>query len=66
MASRFEKDSPNNFRKEIIAFFRCCGVEEILIDQIMVENDHLLNNYLVATPELIARKLYQAKTGELL
>ncbi|MGN1280053.1 MAG: hypothetical protein ACI4T4_05125 [Limosilactobacillus sp.] len=49
------------FRQEMIRFYQTCQLLPSTIEQIMDENDELISRYLVATPELVARKLYQQK-----
>lgn len=47
------------FRQEMIRFYQACQLSTDEIDQVMDENGAQIGRYLVATPELVARKFYQ-------
>lgn len=49
----------NDFRQEMVIFYHACQVPTAMIERIMTENAELISRYLMATPELVARKLYQ-------
>ncbi|MGM9907723.1 hypothetical protein [Limosilactobacillus sp.] len=49
----------DRFRQALIRFYQACQLSSPTIEQIMEENDELISCYLAATPELVARKLYQ-------
>jgi hypothetical protein len=47
------------FYQKMIRFYQACQLSPDEIDQVMDENGAQIGRYLVATPELVARKFYQ-------
>lgn len=66
MSAKLNIPNENVFKDKMVQFYECCGVDEKLIRQIMREYDSAIGIYLAATPELVARKIYQEETGETL
>lgn len=46
------------FKRNMIRFYRACQIPEGKIKQVMRENNSEISKYLMATPELMARKFY--------
>lgn len=66
MSAKLNVPNENVFKDKMVQFYESCGVDEKLIRQIMREYDSAIGIYLAATPELVARKIYQEETGETL
>lgn len=55
----------NEFREDMLKFYRSSSVKKAEIKAIMKEYEDVIPHYLAATPELIARKmLYAHEHGE--
>lgn len=51
--------SKEDFTKALLDYYRIYGVPQEKVDAIMTANSGNLETYLAATPELMARKLYE-------
>lgn len=52
------------FEKQIVKFYQACGLSTHKINHILEENRAQIGTYLVATPELMARKFYEWTYGK--
>lgn len=52
------------FEKQIVKFYHACGLSNREIDNVLKKNRNQISTYLVATPELMARKFYEWTYGK--